>query len=580
LVFECTDSSCGELTDSLISGLVDFDDTGSDNNIIITLPETTSETYFIAYAFAEETDTYLPHYTKIPVNGGDDQESFDATVEKGENCKSEVRSLSVTNTGKPSAPVTVDVEAAIEADTYSAFILNDEVYPYAYDQDADANTLYQDWYSSEVEVEMVITREFGVLGERTVIVETQTQTVNILAEESENVRFVYTPTFAGEYTVTVTTTVTDDQCASTIEDYANDNFIIEEAEDVEFCYTEIQDLDVHDSDGNVVLTAQTGEEYTVIFEKISNAIASDESLTALETDIDAEITNDNGDVDFSLSDTAAANADTTTYEEYSFAWTPISEGVNTIYVSGIAADCPYSTNNPEAETITVDVEGKDIEYDAIIDSCDAYPNPAFAGEEIQFDVDLASWIAALLDLFGLEDITYEWDFDDGDTSTDKEPTHSYDAAGTYDVTVTATDQYGSSDTCNVTVEVIENQAPTISCDFDGTTGIVNEEVTLEVTATDSDGTIQSYDWNFGDGNIDTTRDDETTHTYTDVDTYTVTVTATDDYGDTGSCSGVVIIETDNQDPSVTCDFDGTTGIVNEEVTLEVTATDSDGIIRT
>ncbi|MCZ6691974.1 MAG: PKD domain-containing protein [Planctomycetota bacterium] len=49
-----------------------------------------------------------------------------------------------------------------------------------------------------------------------------------------------------------------------------------------------------------------------------------------------------------------------------------------------------------------------------------------------------------------------------------------------------------------------------------------------------DGTIQSYDWDFGDGTVTTTSTDTVTHWYASSGTYPVTVIVTDDTGATGS----------------------------------------------
>jgi len=42
------------------------------------------------------------------------------------------------------------------------------------------------------------------------------------------------------------------------------------------------------------------------------------------------------------------------------------------------------------------------------------------------------------------DFTYKWDFDDGNTSNEVSPTHTYDSAGIYDVTLTVTNDCGSN----------------------------------------------------------------------------------------------------------------------------------------
>ena len=49
--------------------------------------------------------------------------------------------------------------------------------------------------------------------------------------------------------------------------------------------------------------------------------------------------------------------------------------------------------------------------------------------------------------------SYAWDFDDGATATEANPSHSFPAAGPYDVDLTVTDDDGDSDTVTTTVDV-------------------------------------------------------------------------------------------------------------------------------
>jgi len=58
-------------------------------------------------------------------------------------------------------------------------------------------------------------------------------------------------------------------------------------------------------------------------------------------------------------------------------------------------------------------------------------------EEIQFTSQLAG---------GFAPYSYEWDFGDKDTSTSEYPTHTYNTAGSYTVSLTVTDDRGNTDT--------------------------------------------------------------------------------------------------------------------------------------
>jgi len=94
-------------------------------------------------------------------------------------------------------------------------------------------------------------------------------------------------------------------------------------------------------------------------------------------------------------------------------------------------------------------------------------------------------------------------------------------AGTYDANVAdAWDEVG------VDAALCEggNAAPT--ADFSYTTSGLTVDFTDE--STDSDGTIESWDWDFGDGNTSTAQNPS--HTYASDGTYPVTLTVTDDGG--------------------------------------------------
>ena len=98
-------------------------------------------------------------------------------------------------------------------------------------------------------------------------------------------------------------------------------------------------------------------------------------------------------------------------------------------------------------------------------------------------------------------------------------------------------------------------------------------VTVSSQSTDSDGTVVSTSWDFGDGSPVVSGTD-VTHTYVTPGTYTITLTVTDDDGAHGSTTRDVTV-TNNAAPTATIN---TPTVNNLGVSVTGTGTDSDGTI--
>ena len=113
---------------------------------------------------------------------------------------------------------------------------------------------------------------------------------------------------------------------------------------------------------------------------------------------------------------------------------------------------------------------------------------------------------------------YYWEFGDNASSDLQNPTHVFTTAGTYDVTL----YQGVNGTKIGEVEIKVYPDPIITINSDNTEGCGPLTVVFTPSVDiDSDVTIQSYLWTFGDGNSSTLQ--SPTHTYQSVGDFTVSL---------------------------------------------------------
>jgi PKD repeat protein len=163
-------------------------------------------------------------------------------------------------------------------------------------------------------------------------------------------------------------------------------------------------------------------------------------------------------------------------------------------------------------------------------------------------------------------ITYAWNFGDGSTASGAIASHSFASAGTYTVTVTATDVYGKVGTATANVKNLST--PVVKA---GSPVTVNAESSLTFSqATEKGGTAPfDYSWTFGDG-TNQTGSLNPSHTYQNPGSYTATVTVTDANRLTSSSSVVVTVN----DVSPTASLSGpSSGPVGTAQSFTASATD-------
>jgi PKD repeat protein len=158
---------------------------------------------------------------------------------------------------------------------------------------------------------------------------------------------------------------------------------------------------------------------------------------------------------------------------------------------------------------------------------------------------------------------WNWDFGGKGSSAQQNPSFTFDQNGTYHVTLTVTDEDGSTSTISHDIG-ITNAAPTVNL---GNNQTVNEGDTVHFSGSFTDpGALDSHtiQWNFGDGSAVVTGTLTPSHVFNDNGVYSVTLTVTDDSGGIGT--GTVTVTVNNVAPSATL---SNSGPVDEGSTVTV-----------
>ncbi len=162
------------------------------------------------------------------------------------------------------------------------------------------------------------------------------------------------------------------------------------------------------------------------------------------------------------------------------------------------------------------------------------PTVDFNWEENE-DIDGAiNFVANVTDPDGnTANVSFEWNFGDGNTSSSANPTHVYDGSGQYTVTLIVTDEDGGINSFETTITV-PNILPIAGFSPSKSNITTASPVTFDGASPysyDKDGSIVNWSWDFGDGSP-TAFGSSVEHQYGSAGNYTVTMTVTDNDGGT------------------------------------------------
>ena len=135
-------------------------------------------------------------------------------------------------------------------------------------------------------------------------------------------------------------------------------------------------------------------------------------------------------------------------------------------------------------------------------------------------------------------ISFNWDFGDGTTSTDKNPIHTYSTAGIYAVNLTVSNENGAASKL-ATINVLEI-TPSVPPVADFTTNVSEGYAPLTVQFNDNSENAVSFSWDFGDGATST--DKNPIHTYSTAGIYTVNLTVSNENGSDSKTAKINVLE--------------------------------------
>ena len=171
-------------------------------------------------------------------------------------------------------------------------------------------------------------------------------------------------------------------------------------------------------------------------------------------------------------------------------------------------------------------------------------------------------------------VSWFWDFGDGGTSFQEDPSHQYDDKGNFTVTLVVTDDDGASGSVSLEVSLV-NVAPSAGFTFDPDEGTVGVDVRFMDRSSDPEGKALEYLWDFGDGVTSTAMNP--LHAFDSSGTKSISLTVTDDEEASDTLTREIMVYP-NVRPTADFSFSPSSGTIDDVFYFVDESVDEDGYI--
>jgi len=185
----------------------------------------------------------------------------------------------------------------------------------------------------------------------------------------------------------------------------------------------------------------------------------------------------------------------------------------------------FVLNEPGINEVFVALKAGGSNHDVYVDNVSLIQLLDTSFPEANFRTDITEGVAPLTvpftDLSTGSITSWAWDFGDGETSTDQHPSHTFQSADTFSISLTVTGPQGSDTATKEDYIVVLEPPPVADFTADTTEGTWPFLVQFQDL---SNGPVTVWAWHFGDG--ETSAEQHPAHTYQSADTFTVSLEVT------------------------------------------------------